>query len=304
MALDVAYVGTKMTHLATAFNANNPILNGTGSGFWFNLGGTVSEYAFIGDGTYNGLQVSLTRRLTKGLQFTSAYTWSHTIDDSDGAFSPVSSFTPIFLDTNGNPLLQFNKGNSPTDIRNNFVFASLYELPFGKGKQFGSGLPTVVDYVIGGWQWNNIVTLQSGTPFDLNYSGSPENRPDVTGPIKVNIDHATSTATISGNFSPPPVNASGVYARPGTLGRNALYGPGFHDWDSGMMKDIPIKERVKVEFRADVFNMFNHPQFQNGSFQQSLNQGVVTGGITTTTNPLVVRLQSNREMQFAVRVTF
>jgi Carboxypeptidase regulatory-like domain len=304
MALDIAYVGTKMTHLATAFNANNPIINGDGSGFWSNLGGAVNEFAFIGDGTYNGLQVGFTRRLTQGLQFTSAYTWSHTIDDSDSAFSPISSFAPIFLDTNGNPLLKFNKGNSPTDIRNNFVFASLYELPFGKGKQFGSGLPTVVDYVIGGWQWNNIITLQSGTPYDLNVNGSPENRPDITGPITVKLDHATALATISGNFSAPPLNGSGVYTRPGTLGRDALYGPGFHDWDSGMMKDFPIKERVKVEFRADVFNMFNHPQFQNGSFQQNLNQGTVTNGITATTNPMVVRLQSNREMQFALRITF
>jgi hypothetical protein len=71
-----------------------------------------------------------------------------------------------------------------------------------------------------------------------------------------------------------------------------------------MSKDFPIKDRAKIEFRADVFNLFNHPEFENGSFQQNLNAGTVVGGITTTTNPLVVRLQSNREMQFAVRVTF
>ena len=314
MALDIAYVGTKMTHLATAFNANQTPLCLQGPGQcsiqrWSNLGGAVNEYAFIGNGTYNGLQASLTRRLTKGLQFTSAYTWSHTIDDSTGAFSPISSVVDMFVDKNGNPLLNFNRGNAPQDIRNNFVFGSIYELPFGKGKQFGTGVPTIVDYVIGGWQWNNIITLQSGTPFDLEINGSPTNRPDVTGPITVKIDHDTATGIISGNFSAPPTDPTpgptfGNYLRPGTLGRNQLFGPGFHSWDSGMMKDFPIKERVKVEFRADVFNLFNHPQFQNGSFQQSLNQGVVSGGITTTTNPLVVRLQSNREMQFAFRVLF
>lgn len=311
MALDVAYVGTKMTHLATAFNANNiPLCLGSVSSCpaarWNTLGGAVNEYAFIGDGTYNGLQASFNRRLAKGLQFTAAYTWSHTIDDSDGAFGPVSSTTPMFVNANGNALLQYNKGNAPQDIRNNFVFASMYELPFGKGKQFGSDLPTALDYILGGWQWNNIITLQSGVPFDLNYNGSPENRPDVTGPVSVVIDHATSQGKIIGNFSAPPVDAtSGDYLRPGTLGRNALYGPGFHSWDTGMMKDFPIKERVKAEFRVDVFNLFNHPQFQNGSFQQNLNSGTVdSGGITTTVNPLVVRLQSNREMQFAFRITF
>jgi hypothetical protein len=166
-------------------------------------------------------------------------------------------------------------------------------------------VPTAVDYIIGGWQWNNIITLQSGTPFDLNVNGSPENRPDVNGPISVKINHDTATGIITGNFSAPPTDpATGDYLRPGTLGRNQLFGPGFHSWDSGMSKDFPIKDRVKVEFRTDVFNLFNHPEFQNGSFQQNLNAGTVVGGITTTTNPLVVRLQSNREMQFAVRVTF
>jgi hypothetical protein len=304
MALDVAYVGTKMTHLATAFNANNtPLCLGGATpcpgSRWSGLGGAVNEYAFIGDGTYNGLQTSFRRALAKGLQVTAAYTWSHTLDDSDGAFGPISSTVPIFVDANGNALLKYNKGNAPQDIRNNFVFASLYELPFGKGKQFGGEAPSAVNYVIGGWQWNNIITLQSGTPFDLNYNGSPENRPDVTGPVKVEIDHSTSKGIISGNFSDPP------NTRPGTLGRNALFGPGYHSWDSGVMKDFPIKERFKVEFRADVFNLFNHPQFQNGSFQQNLNSGgAPVGGITTTTNNLVVRLQSNREMQFAVRIIF
>ena len=177
--------------------------------------------------------------------------------------------------------------------------------PLAKPGSSEAALPTAVDYIIGGWQWNNIITLQSGTPFDLNVNGSPENRPDVNGPISVKIDHDTATGIITGNLSAPPTDpTTGDYLRPGTLGRNQLFGPGFHSWDSGMMKDFPIKDRVKVEFRADVFNLFNHPQFENGSFQQNLNAGTVVDGITTTTNPLVVRLQSNREMQFAVRVTF
>src|SRR6202522_142212 len=240
MALDVAYVGTKMTHLATAFNANNTPLCLAGVGActgarWNTLGGAVNEYAFIGDGTYNGLQASFTRRMTKGSPFTSAYPWSHAIDNSDGAFGPVSSTVPIMVDASANPLLQFNRGNAPQDIRNNFVFASLYELPFGKAKQFGGNLPTAVDYIIGGWQWNNIITLQSGTPFDLNVNGSPENRPDVNGPISVKLDHATATGIITGNLSAPPTDPTTAdYLRPGTLGRNQLFGPGFHSWDSGM----------------------------------------------------------------------
>ena len=148
--------------------------------------------------------------------------------------------------------------------------------------------------------------MQSGTPFDLYYtSTSPQDRPDITGPISVSIDHSTGQGIISGDFSTPPENSAGDYIRPGTLGRNALFGPGFHSWDTGMMKDITIKERFTLEFRADVFNLLNHPQFQNGSFQGNLNSAPPpVNGITTTTNPAVTRLSTERELQLAVRITF
>ena len=308
MALDLAYVGTKMSNLATAFNANAVQLaefqTGAFNQRWYNLGGAVNEYAFIGSGTYNGLQASFNRRLSKGLLFTTAYTFSHTIDNSDGAFEPISSTNPLFVDGNGNALLGLNKGNANQDIRNSFVFASMYELPFGRGKQVGADWSPVADYILGGWQWNNIVTLQSGTPFDLNYPGSPQDRPDVTGPVSVRIDHATGEGLVSGAFSTPPLNGAGDYTRPGNLGRNALFGPGFHDWDTGMMKDFTMRERYKLEFRADVFNLLNHPQFQNGSFQQNLSTATPVNGITTTINPAVTRLSSERELQLAVRITF
>jgi hypothetical protein len=309
MVVDLAYVGTKMSNLATAFNANAVQLGEFQTGAfnqrWSGLGGNVDEYAFIGSGTYNGLQASFNRRLSRGLLFTTAYTWSHTIDNSDGAFSPVSSTNPLFVDGNGNALLALNRGNANQDIRNNFVFASMYELPFGRGKQFGADWAPAVDYIIGGWQWNNIVTLQSGTPFDLYYTTtSPQDRPDITGPISASIDHVTGQGIISGAFSQPPI-VNGDFERPGTLGRNALFGPGFHDWDTGMMKDFTMRERFKLEFRADVFNLLNHPQFQNGSFQQNLNQAPPpANGITTTTNPAVTRLSSERELQLAVRIMF
>jgi hypothetical protein len=306
MAVDVAYVGTKLSDLATAFNANQAPFGSTTSR-WAALGGAVNEYAYIGSGTYNGLQTSLKRRLTKGLMFTTAYTWSHTIDDSNGAFSVTGGGGRIFVDANGNPLLSLNHGNSDQDIRHSFVFASMYEIPFGKGKQFGSGLPKGLDYVIGGWQWNNIITLQTGTPIDLNVPGitGQTNRPDVTGPISARIVHgsacganADACGVITGTFAAPPVSG-GNYARVGNLARNALYGPGYHTWDMGMMKDISLAERYKIEFRADVFNLFNHPQFQNGSFNTNMG---TTG--TGTINAASTRFSSERQMQFAFRFIF
>jgi hypothetical protein len=310
MALEVAYVGTKMSNLATAFNANEtPLCSGgppCSVSRWSSLGGTVNEYAFIGSGTYNGLQTSLKRRLSKGLTFTSAYTWSHTIDNSNGAFSSTGGGGRIFVDNNGNPLLSLNRGNADQDIRHNFVFASMYEIPFGKGRQFGASLPKALDYVVGGWQWNNIITLQTGTPYDLVVNGSnPGNRPDVTGPISVKIDHATAQSYITGNFTPPPTDStSGDFLRPGTLGRGFLYGPGYHTWDMGMMKDANVTERLKIEFRADVFNLFNHPQFQNGSFSTNINNTTLLNNIPTMVGNLSTRFSSERQLQFAFRFMF
>jgi hypothetical protein len=308
----VAYVGTRMDHLATAFNANNIPLGGSAK-HWPTLG-AVNEYAFIGSGHYNGLQTQVERRLSRGLQFTAAYTFSHAIDNSNGAFSATGGGGRIFVDANGNPLLNFNNGNSDQDIRHFFVFASLYELPFGKGRQFASNVATVLDYIIGGWQWNNIVTLSTGTPIDISINGTPGNRPDVSGPISAKLVHDPNCAAatvgntgsflcgeISGNFSAPPVNGTGDFTRPGTLGRNALYGPGLHTWDMGTMKDFRLTERFKAEFRVDAFNLFNHPQFQNGSFNTNASNikstNIIYGGPQ-------VRQFSERQLQFAFRFMF
>jgi hypothetical protein len=303
MTLHVAYVGTKMTNLATAFNANQAPFGST-TQRWNTLGGAVNEYAYIGSGTYHGLQTSFNRRLTKGLTFTSAYTWSHTIDNSNGAFSPTNGGGRTFIDANGNPLLALNRGNADQDIRHNFVFSSMYELPFGKGQQFAADAPRALDYIIGGWQWNNIVTLQTGTPIDLyvdGVNGGQSNRPDITGPISVRI--SDGQAVISGNFSAPPISG-GNYARAGTLARNSVYGPGYHSWDMGMSKDIALFERLKIQFRADVFNLLNHPQFQNGGFLADITKGTTVGTITTTSQNATTRDFTERQMQFAVRFTF
>jgi hypothetical protein len=305
-AVHVAYVGTKMSNLATAFNANSTPLCLSGGPcapqHWSGLNGNVNEYGYIGNGSYNGLQASVVRRMTKGLQFTGAYTWSHTIDNSNGAFTTTGGSGRIFVDANGNPLLDLNRGSADQDVRHFFVFSSLYELPFGKGRQYGADIPAALDYVIGGWQWNNIVTLGTGTPLDFSVGGTsnnPGNRPDVTGPVTAKI--VNGQGVISGNFTTPP-EVGGVFTAPGTLGRNPIAGPGIHTWDTGMMKDFKLYERLRAEFRVDAFNLLNHPQFQNSSFNTTISLG--SGSSTGTSQGASTRNYSERELQFALRVTF
>jgi len=314
-ALDVAYVGTKMQNLATAFNANQTALGSSTS--WFpncagltaplpascalnpNGVGAINAYEMIGSGNYNGLQMKLNRRLSTGLQFTAAYTWSHTLDNSASAYAATSG-GGIMVGTdasgipNGKPLLQYERGNSEMDQRQLFAFSSLYELPFGRGKTFGQNMPKALDYALGGWQWNNVIQLATGTPLDITGAGSPNGgRPDYHGGCKTGASWHVWISCPAGAFTAP---AAG---EPGDLTRNFFPGPGTHTWDTSMVKNINITERVVTQLRAQVYNLTNTPQFQNPD--QNYNDTGNTGFGTL----LNARISpSNREVEFAVRVSF
>ena len=102
-------------------------------------------------------------------------------------------------------------------------------------------------------------------------------------------------------FTDPPVNAAGIYYRPGTVHRNEFYGPGYNTTGLSIFKDIPITERIQSQIRGQAYNLFNHPQFANPS------NGTEGGGTNITTGPIVVdgtRFRSAREVELAYRVTF
>ena len=296
----VAYVGTKMGNLATTFNANQTVL-GTGctgcphGTSWFPVGGAINPNGvgainateMIGSGNYNSLQTKVTRRLSSGLQFTAAYTWSHTLDNSASAFGTSGG---VLDGKNGTPLLSYERGNSDTDQRQLFTLSSLYELPFGRGKMLAHDVPRALDYVIGGWQWNNVVQLAPGTPLDISGApNSPNGRPDYHGGCKTNASWHVWISCPAGAFTAP----AGLV---GNLPRNAFPGPGTHAWDTSLVKNITIGERVTTQLRAQVYNLTNTPQFQNpdanynnGDFGQLLNARIAP---------------SNREFELAVRVSF
>ncbi len=291
----VAYVGTKMGNLATTFNANATVLGSNPGTSWFPFGGTINPNGvgsinateMIGSGSYNGLQTKLTRRMGNGLQVTAAYTWSHTLDNSTSAFGSSGG---VLMGSNGQPELQYQRGNSDTDQRNLFTLSSLYELPFGRGKMLARDVPKAVDYVIGGWQWNNVIVLATGTPLDISGApNSPNGRPDYNGGCKTNVSWHVWISCPTGAFTAP----AGLV---GDLPRNFFPGPGTHSWDMSLVKNIPVGERVTTQLRAQVYNLTNTPQFQNpdtnynnGDFGQLLNARVAP---------------SNRQLELAIRVSF
>ena len=156
-------------------------------------------------------------------------------------------------------------------------------------------LAKALDYVIGGWQWNNIVTLGTGTPITLNINGTPNNRPDLVSGHPTLGRNGNTWVVNGATFAAPPVNAAGNYTRPGTFGRNGLIGPGYHTWDMSMFKNFNITERFGGQFRIEGFNILNTPQFQNPG--ASGNPSGVNNNVTT-------RFSSERQVQVALRFTF
>ncbi len=319
-SVNIAYVGNKSDHLMTWFNLNSPVLNGTGAGLYPDRN-TITEGLAGGTSKYNGLQVFLNRQMAKGLQTTVAYTWSHGLDNSNGAFNTGTSSAGarIFIE-NGGPNLRANYGSSDLDQRHIFVASTIYELPVGRGKMFGSNMNRALDEVIGGWQLNSIVSLASGNPIDLSTTGSAtgkiDNRPDLISYQRVSrqmvggTNNANNLTYFSGTFALPPVNASGVFTRPGNVGRNTFVGPSYRTWDVGLFKGFHITERVNMEFRAQAYNVLNTPQFANpdikvtdglpnaNATQYSTGPGVSFGTINAT------RLNTQRQLELAAHINF
>ncbi|MDP9050792.1 MAG: TonB-dependent receptor [Acidobacteriota bacterium] len=301
-SINVAYVGTKSDHLLTWFNTNASVIGGTGAGL-YPTRGTITEGLAAGSSNYNGLQVYVNRQMSAGLMATVAYTFSHSLDNSNGAFKTGTSDpgTRIFITPNG-PNLLANYGSSDQDQRNVFTTSVLYDLPFGRGRTFGKNMNHALDEVIGGWQLNTIVSLASGTPIDIDVSGGKiDMRPDLGSFTKVKrtiITGATNTgnaAYFTGVFTKPPVNASGMYTRIGTLSRNKFTGPGYNKVDFSLFKGFAITERVKAEFRAQAYNVFNHPQFNNPDTNVSDgNFGTING----------IRQYSERQLELAGHISF
>jgi len=204
---------------------------------------------------YYGLQASVTKRLSNGLQFNSNYTWSHVIDTLSDAFrgghNTVASPTDIAN-------INADKGNADFDIRHRFVTSLYYELPFWKQHHW-----------IGGWSTSGIVTVQKGVPIpildgtrDLNRDNNFTDRPLITGnPYlgKNPADGFLNPASFAHVVCPTSVNF-GIWCDSPT-GRNTLIGPGFVNTDFGVAKKFRIRETAALQFQANFFNLFNHPNF-------------------------------------------
>ena len=299
MTFNLAYVGNKGTHLVTYYDYNRlqynaPAPCGTSNpiGCNFPALGAINTQATIGNSIYNSLQTGLNRHFTNNLQFSVNYVWSHAIDDSPGAFDTysINGTSPVnYRD------LAAERATSNINVGQRVVVTGLYALPFGRGQKYGSNWNGFTDTIAGGWQLNLIFQAQSGTPFDVLYNGgTPTVRPDLVGNPYGNLPGPNYYFNPAA-FAPVPKNGGGVVTRAGTTPRNYLTGPAYHDVDLSTFKDFKFTERYVLQFRAEFFNILNHPNFLNPNYNETDgNFGKYTGA----------RLGNERQIQFAAKFFF
>jgi hypothetical protein len=284
-------VGTHGAHLTRNYNANQQLYGApSGPGLYPDLGSiTVQDNG--GKSDYHSLQAQYERRLTNGLQFLGAFTWSKTLDDSCGN---LDACAPQYYKN-----YAIERGLSNQDQSYRMVLSALYELPFGRGKHFGGDVSRALDYVIGGWQLNGIYTLQSGLPFSVTVDGNPSaTRADIIGNPVVhpgNISHYMDPGAFA-----IPASTGGVFNAPGTAGRDILRGPGSSNMDLALFKNFAITEVLKGQFRLQAYNLTNTPHFANpdSDFSHYSSTGGTFGQINS------VQPYSWRQVELGLRFTF
>jgi hypothetical protein len=210
--------------------------------------------------SYNGLQTKLEKRLSGGLSILSTYTWSHTLDNGPGRF-PGNSNPGRDLYGPNNPLdIDQEYGNSDLDIRHRFTFADVYDLPFGRGRRYGAGWNKGVDFFLGGWQWNNLITIQSGPTYTINFGeGGP--RPNLIGdPTPTAEQRARRMQFNPAAFGPPTIRVFPNDPLPvyGSLGRNTFRGDRQEFWDMSFFKNFRWGEALNIQARVQIYNVANH----------------------------------------------
>ena len=297
--LEVAYVGNHQAHQLFQPDWNAcPNLGTTNSAISCTtlrptpyIGG-ISGTASFGRGNYHGLTAKYEKRYGHGLWFLAAYTYGHALADTGTTLSGSTGFgTP-------NPR-DYGSGYSSAawDIRHNFTSSFAYDLPFGRGRKFGSSMNKAVNAVAGNWQFNGILTLHTGNPYTLRWNGCQgvwnACQPDVVAGRNPN-------AAPSGGRSPDLWfdTTAVIAAAPltgGNIGLQTNTAPPEKNLDFSIFKDFVFTERFRLQFRTEAINLFNHPWF---STPDNNLQDTLFGRVTST------YAGSERHIQMALRFQF
>ncbi|HEY7305009.1 MAG TPA: carboxypeptidase regulatory-like domain-containing protein [Bryobacteraceae bacterium] len=299
MALEVGYVGNHSAHQLFQPDPNAcPNVPTTNSNLTCEdfrpvpyIGG-VQGTASLGVGNYQGLTTKVEKRYSAGLQFVASYTYGHALADTGTTLSGSNGF---YQKDNTN--IRSSYSSAAWDIRHNFTFGFNYDIPFGRGKQYGSNMNAVLNAIAGDWHLNGIATFHTGNPYTLRANGC------------IGVWAGCSPDLVSGtdpNGAPPGgrraaewFNTANVAAptplTEGSLGLQTNYSPPTRTVDFSIFKDFPFTERWRLQFRAETFNLANTPQF--GTPDNTLGNSTF-GQVTST------QIGTERHIQFALRLLF
>ena len=294
LVLDVAYVGTHGVDIACSPNLNAGQIIGVGSRGQPQYPRTASTtLLFQGfSSNYNSLQVKFDRRFRSGVQITTSFTWQKAMSwqggDDGGLFNYVYP--------------QRSYARADFDRTLNYVQSYIYEIPFGPRKHWlRSGIG---GKILGGWNASGLLSMRTGSPLTIIANGGTLNLPGSTQTVDlvapVHILHGINLGTPwfdTASFAQP------VGARFGTTGRNTLSGPGTFGLNGKLARSIAVREKLRLDLRAEAFNLTNTPQFSNPSNSiTSATFGMVTG--TRSSGTGVNGTGGGRAVQFGVKVTF
>ena len=290
-ALAGAPVPAGAYYVPTTTRANPSIAN---TWTWFSLGTS----------NYHALQVDVNRRFSHGLSMRGVYTWSKALDDGDSLNATAAPNAPGLV---SNPFdLHADYGLATYDVRHIGVINAVYTLPLGKGQPFANSLEGWSNALVGGWSVNSIVTIQSGFPFTPQLSYNPSNNGDTRNPVRPFVNPAFTGPVILGKpsqwFNPnaflAPPAGSGFY---GNLGRDTLIGPGLATWDFSAFKTTTLRERLALQFRAEIFNLLNRANFNTPNLITftSSSSGTKTSG---TAGAITSTSTTSRQIQFGLKL--
>jgi hypothetical protein len=260
LVVEASYLGTKGTKLAASISPNQAIPGTTPLAQRLpfpNLAAGVSLAGPYAWSSYNALTVSMRKSFSHGLSFSTNYTWAKSLDTlSSGNSNTANANKP--QDSRN---IAAEWGPSIFDARHRLVANYIYELPFGKGKRFAIE-NRGVDFLLGGWSTTGILTLQGRLPFspllgiDRSGTGVLQDRPDQVGDPNA-IDNRTPDKYF--NTAAFALQPAGQY---GNAHRDSIRGPNFYQFESSLIKSFKVRESQQLEFRAEFFNLFNHPNFK------------------------------------------
>jgi hypothetical protein len=298
--VEIAYVGSKGTKLLTARDINQPQPGVLPPGLPFvprpdPRFDDINLLESRANSNYNALQARFQQRLSRGFSALASYTWSKSIDDASNFFS--SAGDPNFPQNSYNVAAE--RGRSNFDVSHRLSMSYSYALPFGKGRQYLADNGWVSS-VLSGWETYGIVTLQSGRPFtvallpEIDNSGTgrsilgfgANDRPNIVGNPELSNRNTLEWFNTAAVAFPAP----GTF---GNAGRNILTGPGFQNVNASLVKNTRLSERLNLQFRAEAFNLFNHPNF---NLPDNFLGSPTFGRITSARDP--------RHIQFGLKLLF